>query len=172
MNLFNYCKKLNILGTDNSINWTILRVMLGVVMLAHGVQKTFGWFGGFGWEGSMGYFTGHVGMPAPAAAFVILVESLGAALLIIGFAGRINAALIGLIMIGAFFVEHKSNGFYMNWFGNQKGEGYEFDLLLWAIAAVLTINGSGRFSVDRWLTARRTSSHGTTNAPRYAKATA
>ena len=172
MNLFNYCKQLNILKTDNSYNWFILRVMLGVVMLGHGLQKAFGWFGGFGWEGSMGYFTGHVGMPAPLAAFVILIESLGAALLIIGFAGRINAALIGIIMIGAFMVEHKTHGFYMNWFGNQKGEGYEFDLLIWAIALVLTINGSGRFSVDRWLTAgRTTSSNGAANANKYAKAT-
>jgi putative oxidoreductase len=143
--------KWNLLATDNSYNWLILRVALGVVILAHGVQKTFGWFNGFGWEQSMNYFTGHVGLPSVIAALVMLIESLGAFLLIIGFAGRINAFLLGVVMIGAFFVDHRHNGFFMNWFGNQRGEGFEFDLLIWAIAAVLTVNGSGRFSVDRAL---------------------
>jgi len=112
-----------ILTTDNSYNWTILRIALGVVMLAHGLQKAFGWFGGYGWDGTMGYFTGAVGMPYILGAFTILIESVGAFLLIIGFAGRINAALIGIVMIGAFFVDHIHNGFFMNWFCNQKGEG-------------------------------------------------
>lgn len=141
-------------ATDNNFNWFLLRISLGVVMLAHGVQKAFGWFNGFGWENSMNYFTGTVGMPAPLAALVILIESLGAFLLIIGLAGRLNAALIGLVMAGAFVVDHAKNGFYMNWFGNQPGEGFEFDILIWAMAVVLTINGSGRFSVDRWLFTR------------------
>ena len=143
--------KTKFFATDNNINWTILRIALGGVMLAHGVQKAFGWFNGFGWDNSIGYFTGVVGLPWLMAAFVILVESLGAFLLILGFAGRINAALIGLVMIGAFMVDHRQHGFYMNWFGNQKGEGFEFDLLIWAIALVVTINGSGRYSIDRWL---------------------
>lgn len=150
----------NLLATDNSYNWLILRVTLGTVMLAHGVQKAFGWFGGFGWDNSINYFTGVVGLPTALAALVILIESLGAVLLIIGFAGRINAALIGIVMAGAFFVDHRPNGFYMNWFGNQKGEGFEFDLLFWAIAIVLVINGSGRFSVDRWLYNRNLSHAG------------
>jgi putative oxidoreductase len=144
----------NILSTNNSYNWTILRIALGVVMLAHGLQKAFGWFGGYGWDGTMGYFTGAVGMPYALGALTILIESLGAFLLIIGFAGRINAALVGIVMIGAFFVDHINNGFFMNWFGTQKGEGFEFDILFVAIAAVLTVNGSGALSVDR-LIARR-----------------
>ncbi|QEC42767.1 DoxX family protein [Pseudobacter ginsenosidimutans] len=143
--------KRKIFATDNSYNWFILRIVLGVVVLAHGLQKTFGWFGGFGWEQSMNYFTGHVGLPSALAALVILIESLGAFLLIIGFAGRINAFLLGIVMIGAFFVDHRHNGFFMNWFGNQRGEGFEFDLLIWAITAVLTVNGSGRLSIDRLL---------------------
>lgn len=143
--------KRKLFATDNSYNWFILRIVLGVVILAHGLQKTFGWFGGFGWEQSMNYFTSHVGLPSALAAMVILIESLGAFFLIIGFAGRINAFLLGIVMIGAFFVEHRQHGFFMNWFGNQPGEGFEFDLLVWAIAAVITINGSGRFSIDRTL---------------------
>lgn len=141
-----------LLSTDNNFSWTFLRITLGVVMLAHGVQKAFGWFGGYGWEGTMGYFTGSVGLPAVLAAFIIFIESLGAVLLILGFAGRINAALIGVVMLGAFFVDHIHHGFYMNWFGTQKGEGFEFDILFIAIAGVLAVNGSGAWSLDRSLT--------------------
>lgn len=143
-----------LLATTDSYNWLLLRIALGVVMLGHGLQKAFGWFGGFGWDASMGYFTGTVGLPTWLSALVILIESLGALLLIIGFAGRINAALMGMVMAGAFFVDHLPNGFFMNWFGNHKGEGYEFDILFWAIALILAINGSGKYSVDRWLTTR------------------
>lgn len=143
-----------ILATTGNYNWFILRVALGVVMLGHGLQKAFGWFGGFGWNNTIGYFTGTVGLPAWLGAFIILIESLGAVFLIIGFAGRINAALMGIVMAGAFFVDHLHNGFFMNWFSNNKGEGYEFDILCWAIAIILTLNGSGKFSVDRWITTR------------------
>lgn len=141
-----------ILSTENNYNWTVLRIVLGIVMMAHGLQKALGWFGGYGWEGTMGYFTGTVGIPYVFGAFIIIIETLGALLLIFGFAGRVNAALIGMVMLGAFFVDHIHNGFFMNWFGNQKGEGFEFDLLFVAIALVLSINGSGAVSIDHWLT--------------------
>ena len=141
----------NILRTDNSYSLTILRIALGTVLLAHGLQKALGWFNGFGWNASMQYFTGYVGLPAPLAALVILIESLGSLFLIIGFAGRINAALAGFVMLGAFFVDHVHNGFFMNWFGKQKGEGFEFDILFIAIAFVVAVNGSGKLSVDRWI---------------------
>jgi putative oxidoreductase len=143
-----------LLTTTSSYNWLILRLALGVVMLGHGLQKAFGWFGGYGWNNSMDYFIGTVGLPAWLGTLIILIESLGALLLIIGFAGRINAALMAIVMAGAFFVDHLPNGFFMNWSGSNKGEGYEFDILFWAIAIVLTINGSGKFSVDRWITTR------------------
>ncbi|HEX2533107.1 MAG TPA: DoxX family protein [Chitinophagaceae bacterium] len=143
-----------LLATENHAGYALLRVTLGTVMGAHGLQKAFGLFGGYGWEGTMGYFTGTVGLPAVMGAGIILIESLGAFLLIIGFAGRINAALLGAVMLGAFFVDHLPNGFFMNWFGNQKGEGFEFDLLFVAIAAVLSWYGSGAYSVDRWLVKR------------------
>lgn len=143
-----------LLATDNNYNWLILRVALGVVMLGHGLQKAFGWFGGFGWNNTMGYFTGTVGLPSWLSALVILIESLGAVLLIIGFAGRINAALMAIVMAGAFFAEHLRHGFFMNWFGTNKGEGFEFDILFWAISLIIVINGSGKCSIDRWLAAR------------------
>jgi putative oxidoreductase len=144
---------MKLLATDNNYSWFILRVTLGSVLLAHGVQKAFGWFGGYGWTNTIGYFN-SVGLNDFMGSVVILIETLGALFLIIGFAGRINALLMGIVMAGAFFIDHLPNGFYMNWFGNQKGEGFEFDLLFWAISLVLTIQGSGAFSVDRWLTAR------------------
>jgi putative oxidoreductase len=150
---FNDMQKKLLTTTDN-YSWLILRVALGVVMLGHGLQKAFGWFGGFGWNNTMGYFTGTVGLPAWLSALIILIESLGAVLLIIGLAGRINAALMALVMAGAFFVDHLPNGFFMNWFGTAKGEGYEFDILFWAIGLVITINGSGKYSIDRWITTR------------------
>lgn len=135
--------------TNDDISITILRVTLGIVMLGHGLQKAFGLFGGFGWSNTIGYFTGTVGLPTALAVFIILIESLGAVLLIVGFAGRIQAALMMAVIAGAFFIDHLPNGFFMNWFGNHKGEGYEFDLLFMAIALVIAIKGSGRFSVDK-----------------------
>ena len=143
-----------LVATESRIELTILRLTLGVVLLAHGLQKAFGWFGGFGWTNSIHYFTNTVGLPYILAAFVILIETVGAFLLIAGFAGRINAALMGIVIIGAFFQDHLPNGFYMNWFGNHKGEGFEFDILFVAIALVLTLKGSGAFSIDRLLTGK------------------
>ena len=145
-----------IFATENKYSWTILRVTLGIVMLAHGVQKAFGWFGGYGWDGTMGYFTGTVGLPAVLGGFIIIIETLAAFLLILGFAGRVNALLVGAVILGAFFIDHLPNGFYMNWFGNQKGEGFEFDLLFLAISSFVAINGSGALSIDRWLTSGKT----------------
>ena len=143
-----------LLSTTNSYNWLILRVALGIVMLGHGLQKAFGLFGGFGWNNTIGYFTGTVGLPAWLGAFIILIESLGAVLLIIGFAGRINAALMAIVMAGAFFVDHLPNGFFMNWFGNQKGEGYEYHLLVIGLCLATLYNGSGKLSIDTTLQSR------------------
>lgn len=156
-----------LLTTTDNYSWFLLRVVLGIVMLGHGLQKAFGWFDGYGWNNTMTYFTETVGMPAWLGALVILIESLGAVLLIIGFAGRVIAALMIIVMAGAFFVSHLPNGFFMNWDGASRGEGYEFDILFWAIALVITINGSGKFSVDRWLITRpaRETANKTWNEP-------
>ena len=143
-----------ILTTDNNYSWLLLRVTLGIVMGAHGVQKAFGWFNGYGWDNTIGYFS-SVGVPTALGGLVILIETLGALLLIIGFAGRINAALIGIVMAGAFSIDHLPNGFFMNWEGASRGEGYEFDLLFWAIAVVITVNGSGALSIDRMIYGKR-----------------
>lgn len=140
-----------IFKTTDNLNWLLLRVALGVVMLGHGLQKSLGWFGGFGWDGSMKYFTEFVGLPSVLAAFIILIESAGAILLILGTGGRIMAALMGIVIIGALIVDHSAHGFFMNWLNTQKGEGIEFDILFLSIATVLSFSGSGKFSIDRWL---------------------
>lgn len=140
--------------TDNA-GLTLIRVALGAVMLPHGLQKTFGLFGGYGWEGTMGFFTGQMGIPAMFAALAILAESAGAVALIAGFLGRITALGIGSVMIGAAVMVHAKVGFFMNWNGTQAGEGYEFHILATAMAALIVWQGSGAYSVDRLIAAKK-----------------
>jgi putative oxidoreductase len=145
--------------TKNKMDITLLiiRVTLGCVIFAHGAQKLFGWFGGFGFEGTMGYFTGTVGLPYIVGLPVIFGESLGAIALMLGLFGRFMSFSIFIIMFGALYFDHAQNGFYMNWFGNRAGgEGYEFDLLTFGLSLSIMINGSGAFSLDR-LIFRKTS---------------
>ncbi len=139
-----------LMSTTGDVSLTTLRVVLGVVFFAHGAQKMLGWFGAFGFHATMGFFT-HMGMPAPVAFLVICTEFFGGLGLIVGLLTRVAALGIGGEMIGAIFMVHLPNGFFMNWFGNQKGEGVEYHLLVIAIAAALLLRGGGAFSVDRAL---------------------
>jgi len=139
-----------LMATSNDVALTTLRVVLGVVFFAHGAQKMLGWFGGYGFQGTMGFFE-HMGMPAPVAFLIICTEFFGGLGLIVGLLSRIAALGIGVEMIGAIFLVHLPNGFFMNWFGNQKGEGFEYHLLVIAVAAALLLRGSGAFSLDRSL---------------------
>jgi putative oxidoreductase len=135
--------------TDLSL--LIIRVTLGAVIFAHGAQKMFGWFGGYGFEGTMNYFTGTVGVPYLVGLLVILGESFGALALMLGLFGRFMGVSMFIIMFGALYFDHAQHGFYMNWFGNQKGEGYEFDILTFGLSLAVVINGSGVFSLDHYL---------------------
>jgi putative oxidoreductase len=139
-----------LMGTSNDVSLTTLRVVLGVVFFAHGAQKMLGWFGGFGFHGSMGFFT-HIGIPAPIAYLIICIEFFGGLGLIVGLLTRIAALGIAGDMIGAVFMVHLQNGFFMNWTGTQKGEGIEYHLLALAMAAALLLRGAGAFSLDRAL---------------------
>jgi putative oxidoreductase len=136
-------------ATDDSIATSILRLALGVVFFAHGAQKMLGWFGGFGFTGTMGFFTRLMHIPAPLAFFAIAAEFFGGLGLILGFLTRIAAFGIGVNMVVAIVTVHRAFGFFMNWTGTQKGEGFEFHLLVLAIVAFLVIRGAGAFSVDR-----------------------
>ena len=130
----------------------IMRLSLGGVIFAHGAQKLFGWFGGYGFEGTMGYFTGTVGVPYFVGVLVILGESLGAIALILGFFSRFMSFGLFIIMLGAMYFDHAQNGFFMNWFGNRAGgEGIEFDLLAFGLSLAVLIAGSGVYSIDHYL---------------------
>ena len=139
-----------LLNTSNDVTLTMLRLVLGVVFFAHGAQKMLGWFGGYGFQGTMGFFE-HLGMPAPVAFLIICTELFGGLGLIVGLLTRIAALGIGVEMIGAVFMVHLTNGFFMNWYGTQKGEGFEYHLLAIAVAGTLLLRGAGKFSADRAL---------------------
>ena len=146
-----------IVSTDDSIATVILRLVLGVVFFAEGAQKMLGWFGGSGFAGTMGFFTGTMHIPAPLAFLAICAEFFGGMGLIIGFLTRIAAFGIATNMVVAIATVHRHFGFFMNWNGTQKGEGFEFHLLVLAIAAFLMIRGAGAFSVDHALSTKAAS---------------
>jgi putative oxidoreductase len=151
-------------ATDDSTATSILRLVLGVVFFAHGAQKMLGWFGGFGFRGTMGFFTGMAHIPAPLAFLAIAAEFFGGIGLLLGFLTRIAAFGIGVNMLVAILTVHLPFGLFMNWTGTQKGEGFEFHLLVLAIVVFLVIRGAGAFSVDRLLTLSVLTS-GTTESP-------
>ena len=117
-------------------------------MLPHGAQKLFGWFGGFGFTNTMTYFTQTAGLPWIIAFLIIMGESLGSLGLIVGFFTRLSALGLICIMVGAIITVHIPNGFFMNWFGKQAGEGFEYHLLVIGMSIPLLINGGGKYSVD------------------------
>ncbi len=131
----------------------VLRLVLGVVVFAHGAQKMLGWFGGPGFSGTMGMFTTYLHIPAPFAFLAIAAEFFGGLGLILGFLTRIAAFGVTVNMLVAIAMVHHYYGFFMNWTGSQKGEGFEYHLLVLAITAFLMIRGAGALSVDRAIAA-------------------
>lgn len=134
-------------ATTNDILPLILRLTLGLVILPHGAQKLLGWFGGYGFSATMKAMT-EQGLPAAIVFLVIMAESFGALGLITGFLTRFSAFGIGLVMLGAAGMVHSKFGFFMNWFGQQQGEGFEYHLLALGLALALLIRGGGAASVD------------------------
>ncbi len=145
------------LHTRADFSAPLLRLGLAAVMFPHGAQKLLGWFGGYGYEGTMGFLTGTIGLPAPLAALTIGLEFFGPILLVLGLGVRFVAAGLAAIMVGAIATVHAEHGFFMNWFGAQQGEGFEFHLLVIAIALALVVRGAGSFSLDGKLSAERAS---------------
>ena len=127
--------------TNDSFSYWVPRVILGCVIFPHGAQKLFGWFGGFGFTNTMTYFTETAGLPWVIAFLIIMGESLGALGLILGFFTRLSAFGLICIMLGAIIMVHSPNGFFMNWFGKQAGEGFEYHLLAIGISIPLLISG-------------------------------
>jgi putative oxidoreductase len=141
-----------LIRTSDNTPALVLRLALGLMMLAHGSQKLFGWFGGYGWDGTMGFLTDHIGLSAPLAALLIVGEFAAGLGLIVGLLGRVAALGTLAIMLGAVFTAHLPNGFFMNWSGTQKGEGIELHILAIAMAVAVALQGSGTLSIDRALT--------------------
>jgi putative oxidoreductase len=137
-----------LLKTNNSFAPTLARLTLGIVFFPHGAQKVIGWFGGYGFSGTLNFFTQQMHIPAVFAVLAILAEFLGSLGLITGFLTRIAALGIASNMVVAIAMVHHSNGFFMNWYGNQKGEGIEYHLLVLGLALIVMIYGAGKASID------------------------
>lgn len=138
-----------LLSTKSNIGFTIARLTLGLVIFPHGAQKLLGLFGGYGFSATMESLTSQMGLPSLIAFSVIMIEFFGSISLIIGFLSRFWAlALTGMFM-GIIFTTQLEHGFFMNWFGNQAGEGYEYSLLVIGIALTIIVNGSGKWSIDK-----------------------
>jgi len=142
------------LETDQSVSSLILRLGLGIMIFPHGAQKLLGWFGGYGYSGTIQFFTEQMGIPYLFALAAILAEFFGGIGLILGAATRLWAFLVGFTLLVGALMSHVQHGFFMNWSGQQAGEGFEFHLLAVAMAAALTLKGGGRWSLDRPIAAR------------------
>jgi len=140
-----------LLATTNDGVLTLLRLVLGIVFFAHGAQKMLGWFGGYGFSGTMGFLTSGMHIPAVFAFLAIAAEFFGSLGLILGLLTRIAAFGIAVNMLVAILMVHMQFGFFANWSGKQKGEGIEYHLLVLALAIALIIRGGGAFSADRAL---------------------
>lgn len=136
------------LSTDSG-DWgaLIARVFLGVVILPHGLQKLLGMFGGYGFSATVEYFT-STGIPSLIGALIVLGESFGALFLILGLISRISAAGVAIIMLGAILMVHGQYGFFMNWFGAQAGEGFEYHILALGLSLVVLVKGGGKWAFD------------------------
>jgi len=135
-------------ATEDRFAPTLARLTLGIVFFPHGMQKLLGWFGGFGFNGTFHFFTDQLHVPAVFAVLAILAESMGSLGLLSGFLTRIAAFGIACNMTVAVYLIHSHNGFFMNWSGNQKGEGYEFHILALGLCLFVMIYGGGAYSVD------------------------
>lgn len=136
------------LTTENHITGLIIRLTLAVIILPHGLQLLLGWFGGNGFTSSMNFFTSTVGLPWIIAFLVIALQSAGAILILAGLAARVVALAMMILFTGMILTAHLEHGFFMNWSGTQKGEGFEFHLLVISLAFLLALNGAGKYSID------------------------
>lgn len=144
-----WCVK-RLLQSPDDTALTVLRVTVGIVLLGHGAQKLLGWFGGHGVAATIESFQKWFGLPPAITLLVILSDSVGSVCLVLGLLTRVAAAGAALVMLGAIALVHGRWGFYMNWYSQPRGEGFEFHLLVLGILAVLLWRGGGRGSVDRW----------------------
>jgi len=136
-----------LIGTHGDVVPLVLRLTLAVVMFAHGAQKTLGWFGGYGLRGTLDSLR-MSGVPSPVAVLAIMAEFLGPLGLAVGLLTRVAALGIAAVMLGAILTVHRQHGFFMNWYGSQQGEGFEYHVLAIGLAVALVLNGAGAWSLD------------------------
>ncbi|TCJ12151.1 DoxX family protein [Flaviaesturariibacter flavus] len=146
--------KQSFFASQETIAPLFVRLLLGLVLFPHGAQKLFGWFGGSGFEGTMAYFTGTVGLPWIMGFLVILIEVFGSLFLIAGFATRLSAMAVGCVMLGI-VATTMNDYFFMNWFGDHKSEGMEYFLLAIGMALSLVSGGAGKWSADNLVASRK-----------------
>ena len=137
-----------LIDTDSDWVFMIVRVVLGVVLFAHGSQKLLGWFGGPGLSATLRTFRDQLRIPVPLACLAIAAEFFGGLGLIVGLLTRIAALGVAITMAVAMVTVHLKYGLFMNWFGEKQGHGVEYHLVVIALAVVVMVKGAGAFSFD------------------------
>ena len=137
-----------LLTTNPNIGFSIARFTLGLVIFPHGAQKLLGLFGGYGYSATMESFTTQMGLPGIVAFSIIMIEFFGSISLVLGFISRFWAIALAGMFVGIIYTTQLDHGFFMNWYGDQAGEGFEFSLLVIGLALTIIVNGSGKWSVD------------------------
>ena len=142
----------------------LARLALGIVILPHGAQNLFGWFGGPGIDGALGSYAAN-GIPPFVGWMALVTQFFGGLALILGFLGRVAAFAIAAVLIAAVITLHWSVGFFMNWSGTLQGEGFEFHILAVTLAVIVMIRGSGALSLDRAVAAQGSAVEPADSAP-------
>ena len=136
-----------LVGTHGDVVPLVLRLTLAVVMFPHGAQKAVGWFGGYGLRGTLDFLR-KSGVASPVAVLAIMAEFLGPLGLAVGLLTRVAALGIAAVMLGSILTVHRQHGFFMDWYGNQQGEGFEYHILAIGLAVALVLGGGGVWSLD------------------------
>tara|TARA_R110002167_G_scaffold126664_3_gene307647 strand:+ start:1289 stop:1744 length:456 start_codon:yes stop_codon:yes gene_type:complete len=144
-----------LLTTNPKIGFSIARLTLGLVIFPHGAQKLLGLFGGYGYSETIDFFTTQMGLPGIIAFSIIMIEFFGSISLILGFISRFWALSLAGMFLGIIYTTQLEHGFFMNWFGNQAGEGFEYSLLIIGLALSIVINGSGKWSIDKLISKKQ-----------------
>ncbi|GBF20740.1 putative oxidoreductase [Arenibacter algicola] len=144
-----------LLTTNPKIGFSIARLTLGLVIFPHGAQKLLGLFGGYGYSATIDFFTTQMGLPGIIAFSIIMIEFFGSISLILGFISRFWALSLAGMFLGIIYTTQLEHGFFMNWFGNQAGEGFEYSLLIIGLALSIVINGSGKWSIDKLISKKQ-----------------
>jgi putative oxidoreductase len=137
-----------LIATHPNLGFSIARLTLGLVIFPHGAQKLLGLFGGYGYSGTMESLTTQMGLPSIVAFSVIMIEFFGSISLLLGLFSRFWALSLTGMFTGIIVTTQLEHGFFMNWYGNQAGEGYEYSLLVIGLALSVLLNGSGKWSID------------------------